>query len=256
MKRATDNFILSFSSLLSFCVCALSSSPSAASAFHLCQCMFLELSFFLFIFTNICIDVFIFLIYVFFPCIGGLEALFHWLTFVAPLLFPYPPPLLLALPCYSSCIIFFVFLTLFSFLHCSVLFHCLRGFLWVFWFASLLLPCPSPLPLPLLALPCHSSSMLPSHKIDGVLNFWIFFNVLAYTSAAIRNNRTYKWYFQVRLYSRTLISSIYKCVLIKCDYTTALINLKYWHSFHLCALVNVSLMWTFGPANLSNEFEY
>ena len=37
------------------------------------------------------------------PCIGGLEALFRWLTFV--------------------------FLTLFGFSHCSILFHCLRGFL-------------------------------------------------------------------------------------------------------------------------------
>ena len=56
--------------------------------------------------------------------------------------------------------------------------------------------------------------------------FEFFFNVLAYTSAAIRNSCTYKWYLQVQLYSRTLISSIYKCVLIKCDYTTVLINLK------------------------------
>ena len=56
--------------------------------------------------------------------------------------------------------------------------------------------------------------------------FWIFFNVLPYTSATIRNSRTYKWYFQVRLYSCTLISLIYKCALIKCDYTATLINLK------------------------------
>ena len=146
----------------------------------------------------------------------------------------------------TPCIIFFVFLTLFGFLHCSVLFHFLRGFLWVFWFAPLLLPClpPLPLSLSLLTLLCHSSSTLPSHKIGGVLNFLEFFyNVLAYTSAVIRNSRTYKWYLQVRLYSSTykwylqvrlysstLISSIYKCVLIKCGYICGyiadLINLK------------------------------
>ena len=93
------------------------------------QCKFLEFSFFLFIFTNICINVFRFSYICFFPCIGGLEALFRWLTFV--------------------------FLTLFGFSHCSVLFHCLRGLLWIFWLAPLLLPCPPSLllPPPLLALP-------------------------------------------------------------------------------------------------------
>ena len=93
------------------------------------QCKFLELSFFLFIFTNISINVFRFSYICFFPCIGGLEALFRWLTFV--------------------------FLTFFGFSHCSVLFHCLRGFLWIFWFVPLLIPCPPSLllPPPLLALP-------------------------------------------------------------------------------------------------------
>ena len=154
----------------------------------------------------------------FFPCIGGLEALFHWLAFVAPSLFPYLPPPLLALPCHSSCINLFRFSYIVWFLL----------FMWIFWFAPSLLPCP-PLLLPcppLLALSCHSSSTLPSYKIGDVLNFLIFFNVLAYTSATIRNSRTYKWYLQVRLYSCTFISSIYKCVLIKCSYTTVLINLK------------------------------
>ena len=109
MKRATHNFIFSFSSLLLFRVCTISSSPSTASAFHLRQCKFLELSFFLFIFTNICIDVFRFSYICFFPCIGGLEALFRWLTFVAPLLLPYPSSPLLALLCHSSCINLFCF---------------------------------------------------------------------------------------------------------------------------------------------------
>ena len=70
---------------------------------------------------------------------------------------------------------FFRFSYIVWFLALLSIFHCLRGFLWRFWFAPSLLPCPPPLPLLLLALPCHSSSTLPSHKIGGVLNFLNFF---------------------------------------------------------------------------------